>query len=89
VPCMVDTNDVCDHHRPIFGIEFTIKVFHCNLIRLIKFGDVEKFVWVCSVDIFAVEENPSKAACKNDILMFCSGLISVFSRSQLLKNGIF
>jgi hypothetical protein len=89
VPCMVDTNDVCDHHCPIFGIEFTIKVIHSNLIRLIKFGDVEELVWVGSVDIFSIEADPSKASSKNDILMFCSGLLSGFSRSQLLENGIF
>jgi hypothetical protein len=54
MPSMIYTNDVCDHHRPILGIEFAMKVSHCNLVRLIKFGDVEKLVWVCTVDIFTV-----------------------------------
>jgi len=48
----------------------------------------KKFKNVC-VDIFAIEANPGKAASKYDILMFCSGLLSGFSRSQLLENGIF
>ena len=81
VSSMIYTNDVCNHHRPIFGIEFTIKVIHCDFIRLIKFGDVEKLVWISSVDILTVKADPSKAASKNDIFMFCSGLLSVFSRS--------